>query len=154
MLFVCLGNICRSPMAEGLLKEHVEKKGLSSKFYIDSAGTSNYHIGKQPDNRMCRTALEKGIRLDHKGRQLTARDLDEFDYVLAMDQYNMNDILSLRDNEKKATISMARDYDPDKDTIDVPDPYYGDDDGFVEVFNILDRTTRNFLDFVCEKHGL
>jgi len=155
VLFVCLGNICRSPMAEGLFKKHVEEKGLSEMIHIDSAGTSNYHIGKQPDSRMCKTALKRGITLDHKGRQLGVSDLDEYDYILAMDQYNFRDIRSLdKDSQIKASVIMMRDYDSEKSQIDVPDPYYGGEEGFTEVYDILDRCTRNFLKFLCEKHRL
>ena len=155
VLFVCLGNICRSPMAEGLFKKHVKGKCLSDVFHIDSAGTSNYHIGKQPDGRMCKTALERGITLDHKGRQLCTADLDEYDYILAMDQYNFRDIQSLgKKGQVKASVQMMRDYDQPKDQIDVPDPYYGGEDGFIEVYDILDRCTRNFLKILCEKHKL
>lgn len=156
VLFVCLGNICRSPMAEGLFKKHVKDQGLSESIYIDSAGTSNYHIGKQPDSRMCKTARERGIILDHKGRQISSADLDEYDYILAMDEYNFRDIQALGKNRQiKASVRMMRDFDePKKDQIDVPDPYYGGEDGFIEVYDILDRCTQNFLGFLCEKHKL
>src|SRR5688572_8369678 len=96
VLFVCLGNICRSPLAEGIFKDIVKKKGLNNKISIDSAGTGNYHIGADPDHRSIKVARKYDIELDHKARQFVKRDFDDFDYIIAMDQNNYDNIKRLK----------------------------------------------------------
>jgi protein-tyrosine phosphatase len=151
VLFVCLGNICRSPMAEGVFKKVVESKGVASKFYIDSAGTSAYHIGAQPDARMRATALENGIVLDHCARQIKIKDFDDFDYILAMDISNYHNIRSLTsDKAKLDKVLMMRAFDSDKSSMDVPDPYYGGISGFKEVYDILWRCCNNFYNHIAD----
>lgn len=147
VLFVCLGNICRSPMAEGVFKKLVKEKGLESQIYCDSAGTSSYHIGNDPDERMCQTASGYSITLQHKARQLKIKDFEDFDYIIAMDSSNFSDILKLAgDNESyKSKIGLMRDYDLEGHGQDVPDPYYGGIKGFDEVYHILRRSTELFL---------
>ncbi|HEY0655024.1 MAG TPA: low molecular weight protein-tyrosine-phosphatase [Chryseosolibacter sp.] len=148
VLFVCLGNICRSPLAEAIFKHKLKQRGLEKQIEADSCGTSNYHIGDNPDPRTLANAKKNGVSIDHCGRQLTAEDLDKFDYILAMDSSNFNNIHRLLKDEKhKPKIQMMRDYDP-QGKGDVPDPYYGGEKGFQEVFDILDRTLDQFLDKV------
>lgn len=144
ILFVCLGNICRSPLGEGIFKDLVDKKGLTENFFIDSAGTAAYHIGQPADSRMQETAYKRGILLTSKGRQFCEKDFFDFDYILAMDQSNLKNILRLKPANATAHVSLLRDFDPEPDTKDVPDPYYGGLQGFENVFNIVDRSCKEF----------
>lgn len=145
ILFVCLGNICRSPLAEGILKHKLKLMGLDSKVMVDSCGTSNYHIGDLPDSRTRDNAKKNGITLDHRGRQLSNKDIDQFDIILAMDRSNYNNILRLVDDSSlKSKVMLMREFDHQEGT-EVPDPYYGGEDGFQEVFDILDRSIDEFI---------
>ena len=146
VLFVCLGNICRSPLAEAIFKHKLRERGLTSKIEADSCGSANYHIGDSPDPRTIANAKKNGVTIDHCGRQLSVDDIESFDYILAMDSSNFTNIHRLLKDEKhKPKIQMMRDYDP-KGKGDVPDPYYGGEKNFQEVFEILDRTMDGFLD--------
>ena len=139
ILFVCLGNICRSPLAEAIFSERVRQKGLQEEFLSDSCGTANYHVGDWPDDRTIKCAHRNGILMNHLGRQLKRDDLDKFDLVLAMDGSNFQNILQLSNEANRSKVKMMRDFDP-KGRGDVPDPYYGGDKDFDEVFEILDRS--------------
>jgi len=152
ILFVCLGNICRSPLAEAIFKEKVRRRGLDDKVFADSCGTSNYHIGDPPDERTLMNASKNGIVIEHCGRQLAEEDLRDFDYILAMDHSNMRNILSLQNSASFShKIQLMRDYDP-LGQGEVPDPYYGGESGFQEVFEILDRTMERFLNHLEAQH--
>jgi protein-tyrosine phosphatase len=149
VLFVCLGNICRSPMAEGIFIDLIEKSGLSKSVEIDSAGTASYHIGELPDHRMRDTARKNGIELVRTARQFVASDFSEFDYILAMDSSNLNDMLSLKpDGQTKAQVFLMREFDELEKGASVPDPYYGGLNGFDEVYDILLRSNTAFLEFM------
>lgn len=145
VLFVCLGNICRSPLAEGIMKHKLEMAGLSQRITVDSCGTSNYHIGDKPDVRTRNNAVQNGIKLSHLGRQISASDLDEFDFILAMDRSNHQHIMKLKNaSDHAAKIKLLREFDSESGD-EVPDPYYGGDRGFQEVFEMLDRSVDGFI---------
>tara|TARA_R100000005_G_C4991711_1_gene199033 strand:+ start:231 stop:716 length:486 start_codon:yes stop_codon:yes gene_type:complete len=154
VLFVCLGNICRSPLAEGIFKKKVEEKGLADRFVIDSCGTSNYHIGEQPDRRTIKNALANGVRLNHQGRQFTVQDFNDFDYIVAMDSSNVQNIEKLRPEGNSKQILLVRSFDELSMNRNVPDPYYGGENGFQEVFNILDRSIEGLVNHVVLEKGL
>lgn len=136
ILMVCLGNICRSPLAEGILKHRAKAKGINCT--VDSAGTAAYHVGELPDPRSIDVAKEHGIDItDQSARKFTVADFDNFDQIFVMDKSNLRNVLSLaRNHEDKTKVKLILDYHPDTLT-EVPDPYYGDDDGFENVYNML-----------------
>lgn len=146
VLFVCLGNICRSPAAEGVFRHLVTDAGLTSRFTVDSAGTGAWHVGEKADRRMRQAAERRGIRLTSIARQVTADDFERFDHVFAMDTSNLRTLRSLAPAEHRTKIRLFRDADPDAPGEDVPDPYYGGADGFDEVLDIVARTGRVLLD--------
>ncbi|MCO5258796.1 MAG: low molecular weight phosphotyrosine protein phosphatase [Crocinitomicaceae bacterium] len=141
ILMVCLGNICRSPMADGLLRKKVNDEDLS--VVVDSAGTSSYHIGEAPDNRMRETAKKLGCPIDElRARQFTVADFDQFDSIYAMDRSNYNNILKLSRTEADAQkVKLILNELYPGENREVPDPYFGGEQGFVEVFNMLDQAT-------------
>lgn len=150
VLFVCLGNICRSPLAEALFNKHVKDRGLQDKFIGDSCGTAAYHVGEQPDNRSRANAEENGLVYSHKARQLAIADYVEFDLIVPMDTSNLSNIKKLYP-ESNTEIKLMRDYDSGYEGADVPDPYFGGEQGFQNVFDILDRSTNALLDKLLSK---
>jgi protein-tyrosine phosphatase len=156
VLFVCLGNICRSPLAEGLFRHHVEAAGLGDRFNVDSAGTSSYHIGDLPDHRTATVARARGIELTSKARQILSEDLDTFDYVIVMDEENRAAVKKLaREKAPKAIVYMLREFDPEAHgDLDVPDPYFGGERGFEMVHDMVDRSSVRLLEHLRERHSL
>jgi len=154
--FVCLGNICRSPLAKVVFREKVEAAGLEDHFEIASSGTSNYHVGEKADNRMRQTAERHGLSLEaHRGSQFQAEDLENYDHVFAMDKSNLNDILHLdEDDEYGPKVRLFREFDPEPGDYQVPDPYHGGRDGFENVYDIVDRTADMLLHRLVEEHDL
>lgn len=156
VLFVCLGNICRSPLAEGVFKKLVKERNLQDKIAVDSAGTSGWHIGDLPDPRTEAIARDHEILLDHRGRQFSQEDLKIFDYIIAMDISNYEHIRVLYrpGEDHRRQLFLMRDFDDFGKGKDVPDPYYGGDDGFNKVYKMLIRSCFNFLDHIVEEHNI
>ena len=144
VLTVCLGNICRSPLAKGILDSLIDDDQVE----VDSAGTGDYHIGSLPDKRSIEVAKKNGIDItDQRGRQFTADDFNRFDYILAMDNYNYEDIIALASNEEdKKKVKLILNYAVPDENLDVPDPYFGGKSGFDDVYDMLDKACRNFID--------
>ena len=150
VLFVCLGNICRSPLAEAIFKHKIHKKGWGKIVEADSCGTSNYHVGEGPDERTLINALKNGISIHHKGRQLVSEDLASYDFIVAMDNSNYKNIVRLdTDKLHSHKVKLMRSFDPQLGD-EVPDPYYGGERGFQEVFEILDRSIDGLIDFLAK----
>ncbi|UXX80038.1 low molecular weight phosphotyrosine protein phosphatase [Reichenbachiella carrageenanivorans] len=141
VLFVCLGNICRSPLGEAIFNHKV--KGLSME--ADSAGTAAYHVGENPDHRSIEVARAHGVPISHKARKFVAEDFDRFDYILAMDRNNFRDMKALAAGSAK-NLYLLRGFDPEADgDLDVPDPYYGGYDGFENVFQMVSRSVDQLI---------
>ena len=145
VLFVCLGNICRSPAAEGILQALVDEQDRQAEIVVDSAGTAGYHDGKRADARMIAAAKNRGIDLTSISRKLLPTDLDQFDLVIAMDRENLADIQRLS-SDATATIKLLSEYLGDDWPSDVPDPYYGGGDGFEYVLDMLAAACPAILD--------
>ncbi len=154
VLFVCLGNICRSPLAEGVFRRLIVERNLTDRIEVDSAGTGAWHVGDSPDRRMQATAEACGVSLSGiRARRVERDDLEAFDYIFAMDRENLRDLRSLESGPPSRKIRLFRDLDPEGG-VDVPDPYYGGAQGFQEVFDIVDRSCRSILDHICREEGI
>jgi protein-tyrosine phosphatase len=159
VLFVCLGNICRSPLAEELFREKVRERRLEDRFRVESAGTGDWHLGEAPDDRMQAAARRNG-GLDISGqraRQFEAGDFEAFDHIFVMDKSNLHDVLFLdEESEHDGKVRLFREFDPRPGDFQVPDPYAGGREGFDNVYRIADRTTTRILDELLgeeEKEG-
>jgi len=147
VLFVCLGNICRSPLAEGVFRHLADEAGLSERFEIDSAGTGSWHVGERPDARATMVAQQHGVALDCRARQLTEDDLKRFDYVVAMDRDNLQSIRRMADAAgSEAEVVLLREFDPEGEGDEVPDPYYGGASGFETVYEMVHRSCAHLLE--------
>ena len=153
VLFVCLGNICRSPLGEGILAHRLEEEGLSNRVRVDSAGTGAWHQGEPPDPRSVDVAMRHGISLRGRARRVGPEDFLEFDYIFAMDRSNLRDLRHLEsEGFGGAELTLFRDFDPCQDgDLDVPDPYYGGADGFEMMFEMIDRTCAAFVDHLLSE---
>lgn len=147
ILFICLGNICRSPAAEGVMKAYVERAGVSDQFFIDSAGINGYHNGETADSRMMRRAATRGYKLTSISRRIDPLvDYDNFDLIIGMDSGNLRDLNALApSDEARAKIHLMTEYCDKLDATCVPDPYYGDTDGFNLVLDILEDACEGLL---------
>jgi protein-tyrosine phosphatase len=147
ILFVCLGNIVRSPLAENMFRQMAKEAGVADAYDVDSAGTAAYHIGDSPDSRMRQVAAARGLVYDGSGRHFTVQDFYDFDLIVPMDSSNHSDIVSLATKaEHKAKVRLMREFDPMVGTDNsVPDPYYGGIDGFEKVYDIVERSTAELL---------
>lgn len=156
LCFVCLGNICRSPTAEGIMLHLVTQSGLSDHVEIDSAGTGGYHVGERPDRRSLQTARTRGVPLPSRARQWIASDFARFDLILAMDADNRADLLQLApDQEARDKVLLLRSFDPEAPPdAPVPDPYYGGPEGFEEVFDVCEAACRGLLAHLRKAYAL
>ena len=146
VLFVCLGNICRSPAAEGVFRQLIEKEGLLNEFQVDSCGTSGLHAGEMADKRMREAAIKRGFKLNSISRGLEDKDLIEFDIILAMDDSNFNNILKSPSAEEFSyKVKKMCDFVHELPFTEVPDPYYGGEQGFETVLDILEEGSKNLL---------
>lgn len=146
--FVCQGNIIRSPLAENMFRHLAQERGVAHKYHLDSAGTSAYHVGEPPDRRMRQVAEKQGFRYDGRARQFRPEELDHFDLVVVMDQSNRRIIESWAENEDQLSkIRQMREFDPQgSQKLDVPDPYYGGQEGFEVTFEIVKRSSAGLLE--------
>jgi len=155
VLFVCLGNICRSPLAEGVFRHVLDEEGVSDRFRVDSAGTGSWHVGESPDHRSVRTAATHGITLSGHSRQVQPEDFRDFHYIVAMDRSNLEDLEKYRSGVGgDVSLYLLREFDPEGGPgAEVPDPYYGGPDGFEQVFEMVERSCRALLDHILQEHG-
>ncbi len=152
VLFVCLGNICRSPTAHGVFQQLVNQAGLQNKIEIDSAGTGDWHIGKPPDKRAMQAASERGYDLSPlRGRQFSASDLQQFDYVLAMDQENLKVITALQQSKPRGHVGLFLEFDKNSEFREVPDPYYGGNKGFEKVLDLVESASQGLLEHIQKR---
>lgn len=156
--FVCLGNICRSPTAEGVMRALLEAEGMAGRVHVDSAGTAGYHVGKPADARSRRAAERRGIALTSRARRFDTRDFGRFDHVLAMDRSNLLELEARApDAQARARVALFRSFDPDavaRDDLEVPDPYYGGPDGFDRVLDLCEAACRGLLAHLRSLHDL
>jgi protein-tyrosine phosphatase len=150
LLFVCLGNICRSPTAEGVMRELVREQGLEQRIELDSAGTGAWHAGSAPDPRATAAAAAQGVALSGAARQVEPQDFERFDLILAMDRSNLRDLSAIAGSQHaREKLHLLREYDPasaGSSELDVPDPYYGGENGFGAVFELVQAACRGLLD--------
>jgi len=146
VLFVCMGNICRSPTAEGVFRKLIRDEKLEEWFDIDSAGTHAYHVGNPPDERAQKTALVRGIELRHlRARQVTVADFEVFDHILAMDKQNLDTLMFVCPRQHSHKVKLFLEYASGLKTVEVPDPYYGGVRGFEEVLDLVEKASKGFL---------
>ena len=153
VLFVCMGNICRSPTAEAVFRHYVENAGLSENILIDSAGTHDYHIGEPPDLRTQRTAMQRGYDMSElRGRQVEAGDFHRFDYVLAMDRANLSNLQRIAPSDGDTQADLFLKYARHHGEREVPDPYYGGADGFERVLDMVEDAAQGLLEKIRQQH--
>ena len=150
VLFVCMGNICRSPTAEGVMRHILAAEGLEDHVEVDSAGTGSWHVGERADTRAREAAARRGIELTSVARQVQSRDFDDFDLILAADEFNRRELLKIsgEDPDRTAKIRLLREFDPNawqEGDLELPDPYYGGPEGFEEVLDLVDAACRGLL---------
>ncbi len=154
VLFVCLGNICRSPTAEGVMRAQLAEAGLDDRVEVDSAGTGSWHVGHPPDERSVATAAERGIVIEGAARRVVPEDLDTFHFVVAMDRENLADLKAMAaSDEHHEKLVLLRELDHEArqlGELDVPDPYYGGDAGFTHVLDVVEAGCQGLLERVRE----
>ena len=155
VLFVCLGNICRSPTAHGVFQGMVHSAGFADVIEVDSAGTGDWHIGHSPDQRTAQVAAAKGYDLSQlQARLVTSEDFDSFDYVIAMDGANLKDLKHMQPADYTGHLGLFLDFSVQTAYSEVPDPYYGGEDGFELVFNLVEEASRGLLQHIQANHSV
>ena len=151
VLFVCMGNICRSPTAEGVFNKYIKDMGTSDRFIVDSAGTHAYHVGEPSDPRSQQTARSRGVDLSKiRARKVSPSDFEHFDYILAMDSANLQILMNDSPSQFADKISLFLDFAPNQTEQDVPDPYYGGSNGFDHVFDLVEDASSGFYNSVIK----
>lgn len=154
VLFVCLGNICRSPTAEGVFQAAVENSGLATQVHVDSAGTSGWHIDESPDPRTIEAASKRGYALDHlRGRKAVAEDFSKFDYILAMDNDNLHNLEVVQPENYRGHLGLFLDFSHNFAENEVPDPYYGGEKGFQKVLDLIEDASEGLLTHLRKQHA-
>lgn len=152
VLFVCLGNICRSPTAEGVFRRLVEDEGLGDVVEIDSAGIASWHVGRPPDERAREAARRRGVDIDHlRGRQVRAQDFEHFDYIIAMDRDNLAALIDICEPHHRSRLRLLMEFEPAYGIDEVPDPYYGGESGFDRVLDMIEAASAALLDEVRQR---
>lgn len=155
VLFVCLGNICRSPVGEAIFQKLINDRGLNSKISADSAGMAGYHTGELADSRMRKHALKLGYEITHRARKISFEDFTEFDYILIMDENNYDDYLKLDPGQiYRDKIYFATEFAKNRKEKEVPDPYYGGPEGFENVINIMEDVAEGLLQEITARHDI
>jgi protein-tyrosine phosphatase len=153
VVFVCMGNICRSPTAEAVFRHYVESAGMSEHILIDSAGTHDYHIGDKPDSRAQRAAQQRGYDMSKlRGRQVEEDDFRRFDYVLAMDRSNLAILQRINPRDSDSQVGLFLEYARHHNEREVPDPYYGGADGFERVLDMVEDAAQGLLEEIRQQH--
>ncbi len=151
VLFVCMGNICRSPSAQGVFEKYVDDNGLKSQFVIDSAGTHSYHVGGKPDSRSSQAAIERDIDIRHqRARKIAHTDFENFDYIVVMDNDNHMNVKMICPKQHQHKIHKMMGFSPSSKYLEVPDPYYGGDQGFELVLDLLENASIGLLSHVIK----
>jgi protein-tyrosine phosphatase len=155
VLFVCLGNICRSPTAEGVFRASVARAGLAARIHVDSAGTGDWHVGRPPDNRAVAAARDRGYDLtDLRARQVRRSDFSRFDWILAMDRANLTALKALRPPAYAGHLGLFLELAPELGIIEVPDPYYGGSPDFVRMLDLIERASETLILHLQGRLGL
>ena len=152
VLFVCMGNICRSPTAHGVFQALVDAEGLGDRVLVDSAGTHSYHTGNPPDPRSQAAARDRGIDLSGlRARRFESSDFTEFDYILGMDRNNLADMLAIKPDQASARVSLMLEFSDNGSLLEIPDPYFGEE-GFDQVFDLIDDASRGLLQAIRDEY--
>lgn len=155
VLFVCLGNICRSPTAHAIFEQKIHAEGLSEQVIVDSAGTGSWHVGSPPDRRTCEVATKHGYAMDHlRARQVSDNDFNGFDYIFAMDKSNLSDLQDICPDNYPGTLALFLPFCGASLMEEVPDPYYGGNGGFERVLSVIERSADKLIGMIKQKHLL
>ncbi len=153
VLFVCLGNICRSPSAQGVFQHLVDRQGLGERIAVDSAGTGDWHIGQPPDLRSQQAALARGYAIsDLRARLVTAEDFRDFDYILAMDRANLRNLLAMQPEGFAGHLGLFLEFGRQREQLEVPDPYHGGEEAFELVLDLIQQASEGLLEHIRSRH--